>query len=114
MYDRMPDAPGINLSHVVGGFAVLAMTPVYGGLCVRGAGASAASWLAVVRRDRKRYRRHLSRRQPTSERWPVRFDRGLLLAVVLAAVTGAAWFAVEFCCRTCGAGAHRCGAPRQG
>jgi len=100
MYDRMPDAPGIiNLSHIVGGIAVLAMTLVYGLACsYDGRWRLYFPWLAgdlaaiesdiagIVRGER-----------PTSEGSGLfaAIEGLLLLTVLLVALTGAAWFVVQ-------------------
>jgi hypothetical protein len=100
MYQRMPDQPGwINLSHVLGGFAVLAMTLVYGLACTHGGRWRLYfSWLAgdfaATGRDiAGMFRGEL----PMSEGGGLfaAIEGLLLLAVLLAAVTGAAWFLVQ-------------------
>jgi hypothetical protein len=97
MYQRMPDPPGLmNLGHVVGGFAVLAMTLVYGLACTRGGRWRLYfPWLAG---DRGAIGRDISGmfrgERPMSEGGGLfaAIEGLLLLAVLLAAVTGAAWF----------------------
>jgi hypothetical protein len=100
MYQRLPDPPGwINLSHAVGGLAVLAMTLVYGLACThRGRWRLYFPWLAgdfaAVGRDiAGLFRGEL----PMSEGGGLFavIEGLLLLAVLLAAVTGAAWFVVQ-------------------
>jgi len=100
MYQRMPEPPGLmNLGHVVGGFAVLAMTLVYGLACTRGGRWRlyfpwlAGDWAAIGRDIAGMFRGE----RPMSEGGGLfaAIEGLLLLAVLLAAVTGAAWFLVQ-------------------
>jgi len=100
MYDRMPDEPGwIDLGHVVLGFAALAMGVVYTAACAQGGRwREHFPWLGgdlgAVGRDLAGIFRG---RLPTVEGgglFPM-IEGLLLLALLAAGITGAAWFFVQ-------------------
>ena len=97
MYHRMPDEPGwINLSHVAVGFAALLMGAVYTAACAQGGRwREYFPWLGgnlgAVGRDLAGIFRG---RLPTVEGgglFPM-IEGLLLLALLVAGITGAAWF----------------------